>query len=171
MTIMNSIEGLPFSEVGVSDQRSVLLEAAYREHAPRLRQLAHSILGSPAHIDDVVQDAFAKALRSKTGIDHHGAYLRTAVVNGCRDRMRREAVAARGLRRIGNESEVVLDDPDLGEMWGMVRRLRPKQRVVLALRYGEDLSEQQIADELQIPIGTVKTHIARGLAALRKEMK
>lgn len=143
------------------------LEVAYRQHAQNLRQLAHTILGSPTHIEDVVQGAFAKALRAGSVIDHPAAYLRTAVVNGCRDRMRRSRVA----RMAPKDPPISIVDPELDEMWSLVRNLPAKQRLVLALRYGEDMSEIQIAEVLQMPHGTVKTQIARGLARLRKEMQ
>lgn len=143
------------------------LEVAYREQAQNLRQLAHTILGSATHIEDVVQDAFAKALRSRSAIEFPAAYLRTAVVNGCRDRMRRSRTA----RKVVLNEAVSITDPELDEMWSLLRHLPPKQRLVLALRYGEDMGERQIAELLKMPHGTVKTQIARGLATLRKDMK
>ncbi len=50
-----------------------------------------------------------------------------------------------------------------------LRRLPAKQRVVLVLRYWGDESKEQIASELGIPLGTVKSRTARAIQALRKD--
>jgi DNA-directed RNA polymerase specialized sigma24 family protein len=49
-----------------------------------------------------------------------------------------------------------------------IRKLPAKQRAVLVLRYWDEMSEQEIASALGCSPGTVKTHAARALAALRK---
>jgi len=51
-----------------------------------------------------------------------------------------------------------------------VRRLPQRQREVLVLRYYSDLSEQQIAEALDISTGAVKSHAHRALAALRDSL-
>ena len=55
-------------------------------------------------------------------------------------------------------------------LWAASRRLPPRQRAVLVLRYYEDLSEAEIARVLDIPVGTVKTLARRGLARLRRSL-
>jgi RNA polymerase sigma factor (sigma-70 family) len=51
-----------------------------------------------------------------------------------------------------------------------LRRVSPKQRVVIFLRYAEDLPEQEVAELLGCSVGTVKSHASRGLAVLRKTL-
>ncbi len=53
---------------------------------------------------------------------------------------------------------------------GAVRGLPQRQREVLVLRYYSDLSEQQIAEALDISTGAVKSHAHRALAALRESI-
>jgi RNA polymerase sigma factor (sigma-70 family) len=48
-----------------------------------------------------------------------------------------------------------------------LRRLPPRQRAVIVLRYFEDWSEEQIADQLDVSRGTVKSQASKGLASLR----
>ena len=55
-------------------------------------------------------------------------------------------------------------------MWAAVRRLPPRQRAALALRFYEDLPLADIADVLGCRVGTVKSNLHRGLATLRKEL-
>jgi RNA polymerase sigma factor (sigma-70 family) len=53
------------------------------------------------------------------------------------------------------------------EVMAAVRRLPPRQREALVLRYYVDLSEMQTADAMGVTPGAVKSHLARALAALR----
>jgi RNA polymerase sigma-70 factor, ECF subfamily len=55
-------------------------------------------------------------------------------------------------------------------LWQALAELPPPQRAVLVLRYFEDLSEAEIAATLNYPLGTVKSHAARGLDRLRKKV-
>ncbi|MGW5417171.1 sigma-70 family RNA polymerase sigma factor, partial [Actinomadura geliboluensis] len=58
-----------------------------------------------------------------------------------------------------------------GDLDAVLRALPAKQRAVVVLRYWCDLSEQEIAATLGISRGTVKSHTARAMAALRKHMR
>ncbi|MHB1928962.1 MAG: sigma-70 family RNA polymerase sigma factor [Acidimicrobiales bacterium] len=60
--------------------------------------------------------------------------------------------------------------PEVDELWQLLRSLPARQRDALALRYYEDLSLEEVAHLLGCPLGTAKSLIHRGLAALRKEL-
>jgi RNA polymerase sigma factor (sigma-70 family) len=64
-------------------------------------------------------------------------------------------------------------DPVYGEvdLYRALRSLPKRQREVVVLRYFGDLSEHQIASELGVAEGTVKSHASRGLAALRSALE
>jgi RNA polymerase sigma-70 factor (ECF subfamily) len=51
-----------------------------------------------------------------------------------------------------------------------IRELRPEQQEILRLSVYEGWSHQRIADHLQVPLGTVKTHVRRGLIRVRDLM-
>jgi RNA polymerase sigma-70 factor (ECF subfamily) len=57
------------------------------------------------------------------------------------------------------------------DLWKALHQLNEKCKTVLLLRYYQDYSVNQIADILQCPEGTVKTHIRRGLQILRQQLK
>ena len=61
--------------------------------------------------------------------------------------------------------------PELDETWVALAHLRPERRIVVALRFYEDLSHREIADLLGCPVATVRTRLHRGLADLRKEIE
>jgi RNA polymerase sigma factor (sigma-70 family) len=54
-----------------------------------------------------------------------------------------------------------------GAVWQALLQLPPRQRMVIALRYYEDLSEKEIADLLGVSTGTVKSQASRALDKLR----
>lgn len=154
----------------------------YAAHWVSLVRLAHLLVRDGGRAEEIVQDAFVASYPRLARLREDGtaqAYLRRAVVNGCRSTFRHRGVEERYLsatgsradapgRRPGESAEVVAlrHDEDAGLM-AAVHRLPQRQREVLVLRYYSDLTEQQIAYALDISTGTVKAHAHRALAALR----
>ena len=52
----------------------------------------------------------------------------------------------------------------------LVASLPPKQRMVVVLRYQEDLEPEEISELLRVPVGTVKSQLQRSLAILREKV-
>ena len=104
-------------------------------------------------------------------LDRPEAYVRKVLVNRHRSLLRRALLEARHARRTPAEPGYL---PAGGEdglvLWAAVRRLPPRQRAVLVLRYHDDLTEAEVARLLRLPLGTVKTLARRGLAKLRAEL-
>jgi len=61
-------------------------EALYADEAKAMSRLAYLMVGSPEQAQELVHDAFARLYERWDTVDNPGAYLRTTVVNGCRDR-------------------------------------------------------------------------------------
>ncbi len=70
----------------------------------------------------------------------------------------------------GPEEEVLTDELQ-EEVQGAIMGLSPKYRVVMLLRYIENLSLQEISEVVQLPVSTIKTRIHRGREALRKKLR
>lgn len=152
--------------------------ALVRERWPELWRIAVSVTGSTATAEDVVQDVFERAFgdldRFATPVDLR-AWLRRVTVNRAldvrareRQRPQREASVALGS---GSGEAVVFnwathDEP----LMSACRRLSPKHRHVVLLRYWADLSLEEIADALVLPLGTVRSRLSRALAQLRDEL-
>jgi RNA polymerase sigma-70 factor (sigma-E family) len=138
---------------------------------PALLRFGHVLTGSPQEAEDLVQDALAKSLRRwrRVRADNPVAYARRVMINTHLTRWRRWGARV----RLGDVPEAATDDAGLrrGEDWDALRRalarLPPRQRSVLVLRYLEDLPDTTIAALLGCSTGTVRSHAARGLAALR----
>jgi RNA polymerase sigma factor (sigma-70 family) len=141
----------------------------YREAYPGAVRLAWLLTHDHEAAEDVVQDAFVRLRPRITTIEHRPAYLRTAIVNGCRDRARKASRADAGLRRIGVTTELSSTDRP-SELLDAVAGLSYKQRVVLVLRYWADLPEAEIAEIVGVRSATVRSITARALDRLSKEL-
>lgn len=169
-------EGVPIvADPGAESALELLYDAHYR----RLVRLATLLLGEAGSAEEVVQDSFVavhqRMQRSdRAALEDGAAYLRQTVVNRSRSVLRHRKVVdlhrpERPADQAGADEEVLREDRRrrvLRALAGLPRR----QREVLALRYYLDLSEREIAQTLQISPGAVKSHAARGSAALRRSL-
>jgi RNA polymerase sigma-70 factor (sigma-E family) len=137
-------------------------------------RLAYLLTGDRELAEDLVQDAFVRlighfgSLRREDSFD---AYLKRTIVNLSHTTFRRRRVERSYLaRQHAYHSGQTLDLPDVeqrDELWLQLQTLAPRQRAALILRYYEDLSEHQTAEVLGCSVRTVKSLVARGLAAMR----
>lgn len=153
---------------GPVDDDMELLEALYRREHRDLVRLAHLIVGDGARAEELVQDAFIRLLPHVGRSDNPGGYLRTTVVNLCRDDQRRAAVA----RRHPPERPLAVAPPalpaDSSAVWAALQDLPDRQRAALALRYYADLPTDEIARMLEVRPATVRSLLHRGLLALKE---
>jgi RNA polymerase sigma-70 factor (sigma-E family) len=154
------------------------LRDLYLDHRWELVRLASLLLPDLADAEEVTQDAFVKTHLAWGRVrdpDKALAYLRSAVLNGARSRLRHLKVVARTEPvRPGWEQSAettAMAGEDRRSMIGALRSLPDRQRECLALRYYLDLPEAEIASTLGISTGSVKTHIHRGLAALSSRLE
>ena len=143
------------------------------EQAPLFR-IALAVCGDRHLAEEALAEAFARswpALRAGS-VDNPHAYLRRAVLNVLQGRFRRLAVERRARDRRDADGRGELDTAsgvaDRDVVLTALRRLPERQRAVVVLRYYEGLSEAEIAAELRIPAGTVKSTTARASARLRE---
>ena len=138
------------------------------ERVPMVR-LATLMVGSRAIAEEVVQDAFASVSERWNGLERPGAYLRTSVVNGCSQTLRRRSVEDRHrpltLKTPGEIPERLI------ELRSALDRLTDRQRIVVVLRYFVDIPDDEIARMLDVRPSTVRSLAHRALAVLRKELR
>jgi RNA polymerase sigma factor (sigma-70 family) len=114
-------------------------------------------------------EVFAKATSRWTLVrraDHPSAYLRTMVVNLARSKIRRHILERKVGEMFKRREEDIIDRTaeDYGmdiDIWRAVQRLPERQRTVVVLRYLEDMSEPEVAEVLDLPVGTVKSQLSR----------
>ena len=138
------------------------------ERVPMVR-LATLMVGSRAIAEEVVQDAFASVSERWDGLDRPGGYLRTAVVNGCAQVLRRRSVED---RHRPDTLAIHGEIPErLIELRSALGRLTDRQRIVVVLRYFVDVPDEEIAQILDVRPSTVRSLAHRALAVLRKELR
>ena len=133
------------------------IEETYRRHAPRFRRVASAIVRDAATAEDVVHDAFARAVarrRSLRRSDAEIGWIWRIVVNSALSRSRRMQVEARALERVGAEAPPEQTPAD-ERVRDCVARLPERQKLALFLRYYADLDYDTIAAALAIAPGTV----------------
>ena len=142
------------------------IEALFRAEYVGMVRLAYTLVGNNAEAEELVQDSFGEVHRHFDDIRQPGAYLRTTVVSRCRSLLRRRRVMQ------SHPPEAPEDLPfNAGEMWDVLSRLPEDQRIAVVLRYYGQCRASEIADMLGIPGATVRSHVKRGLAGLRKELE
>lgn len=137
----------------------------YRAEFEPMVRLAYLLTGDRETALEVTHDAFVVTCERWSRLDRPGGYLRTAVVNRCRDLGRRQRFRSSAPVP---ERSVVDPDDDLADA---IAALPPKRRAAVVLRYYLDLTEADIAETLGVRPGTVKSLLSRGLAELKASLR
>ena len=171
---MQELEGIIRLRRGEIDGMHILV----RLHSLKAVRTAFLITRDQGVAEDVVQDAFLRAYERISSFDitrPFGPWFLRIVV---REAISAARTASPGLETGSQDAERILDSlPDVSpgpeqalegaelrrEVWDALETLPPKQRAVVVMRYYLDLSEEEMAHELGIAPGTVKSrlHIAR----------
>ncbi|GAA4625874.1 SigE family RNA polymerase sigma factor [Actinoallomurus vinaceus] len=152
--------------------------ALYSAHYRSLVRLSALLVRDLATAEEVVQDAFVAmhgAWRRLRDPDKALSYLRQSVVNRSRSVLRHRAVvekyAPKGLPDAPSAENGAIVELERTAVVKALSGLPTRQREALVLRYYGDLSEAEIANAMGISRGAVKSHTARGMAALRSVLE
>jgi RNA polymerase sigma-70 factor, ECF subfamily len=150
----------------------------------RIHRAALVMTGNPWDADDLAQETFCVLAREShrfAGRSSLYTWLYGILLNLERRHRRRSGIWRNKLRVLwGNETHQPREQAaaenrvEVEEwkrsLWGAVASLPDGQREVLVLRFSEQLSYEEIAEVMQSPLGTVKSRIHHGLAALRERI-
>ncbi len=137
--------------------------------------LAYHFLQDAAAAEDVAQEVFVQLYRNFRSIQSPGHlrfWLRKVTVHRSLDELRRRPPQPISLEEVAEAST----DPAPGDPWlsarlrRLVAALPPKPRMVVILRFQEDLELREIADTLEMPLNTVKSCLRRALAVLQAKL-
>lgn len=146
-----------------------------REHQKMVFSIAQNTLQDRDAAEEIAQEVFLRLYRDLDSIEspqHMVHWLRRVTANRCIDAIRR-----RRWRSVPIDESYPADQREPKDSLAIrtVRRLMgglpARQRVVLALRFQEELEIPEIARTLEMPLNTVKSHLRRGVEALRKGME
>ncbi len=141
------------------------LETVYYASYRRLVIQLYAVCGDLSDAEDAVQEAFVKASgqgRSFERVSNPEAWLRTTAINHQRNSWRHGTVVRRFLGSLPSRDHSPEPSADHVAIVAALGKVDRDQREVLVLHYLADLSVAQIAHELGIPEGTVKSRLARG---------
>jgi RNA polymerase sigma-70 factor (sigma-E family) len=142
-----------------------LYAASYR----RLVVQLYALCGDLADAEDAVQEAFVTAIRKHRDlarVANPEAWVRTVAVNRLRSGWRHTAVVRKYQSSVPGPQAAVEVGPEHVAITAALAQLNDDQRQVVVLHHLADLSTAQIADELGVSEGTVKSRLARGRSQL-----
>ncbi len=177
----------PLAELVEQAQRGdrVALAELIRETQDRVYNLAYRILGNAQEAEDLTQEVFVRmwrALPRFRGDSKFTTWLHTIATNACLNRKRSlrrqldtQLDAANWLDALPSAEDGPAEDllarDERTRLWEMVERLPEKYRLVLTLFYQQQLTYQEIAQVLTLPLGTVKAHLNRARNALAASLE
>jgi RNA polymerase sigma-70 factor (ECF subfamily) len=158
-------------------------ETLYRQYEKLVFRTAFLITGNKQAAEDILQDVFISVWKSRHTFNPQkgklSTWLHRITVNRC-SRISGKSPAAYSLdkkevdlpamNRQSQPEEILLTRIEYDRLLKAMAALDTKHRSVLVLRYFNDLSYSEIADVLQIPLGTVKSRLNQSLKYLKKQM-
>jgi len=151
-------------------------ESIVREHQGMVFSMAYHFLRNRALAEELAQDVFLSLYQNISAIKspaHLVHWLRRVTSHRCLDQARRQKLRSHLSLEAVQEPAVMHAQPDVilsRRLARMVSSLPEKARMVVILRYQEDLHPFEIAEVLEMPINTVKSHLRRSLAMLREKL-
>lgn len=145
-----------------------------RRHGSAVRGLLRRMGAEPSLADDVAQDAFITAFERISEFRGEGtfaAWVKRIAARLYLRRLQRE----RRLGELAIEAAADVSEPPGGaeaaiDLDGALRTLGAGERVCVTLCFGAGLSHSEAAEALNLPLGTVKSHVKRGLEKLRARL-
>ncbi len=167
--------------VGRGDERA--FEMVYDRMAGLVLGIARRVIRNAAHAEEVTQEVMVEIWRTAARFDPErgsaSAWVLTLAHRRSVDRVRsaqaatareHRAALASGPPDYDEVAEAVITASEHEEVRNALDALSPVQREAIMLAYYRGLTQQQVADELGIPLGTVKTRLRDGLLRLRDVM-
>ncbi|PYQ26577.1 MAG: sigma-70 family RNA polymerase sigma factor [Acidobacteria bacterium] len=162
---------LPKAQSGDHDAFAKLVE----QHEAMVYSLAYHFFNDRGRAEEIAQDVFLQLYRNLGTIEsdaHLLFWLRQVTTRRCIDVTRRTRLKAVSLEDAGElraaekRSDALFDR----KMRALLDELPDIQRVVVTLRYQEDLDPSDICQIIKLPVNTVKSHLHRALQSLRRRL-
>ena len=170
---LSSLHDVELASLAASGDRQAFGELV-RRHGSAVRSLLRRMGVSAAEADDLAQDAFIAAFESIAEFRGEGAFggwVKKIAARACIRRVQKDRQLRARLEAAELQEPAVLADPgrrmDLDEA---LKGLAEGERLCVSLCYGSGLSHAEAAEALNLPLGTVKSHVKRGLDRLKARL-
>ena len=144
-----------------------------RRHGSGVRHLLRRMGAQAAEADDVAQDAFLAAFERITEFRGEGTFagwVKRIAARQYLRRLQREKKLAAFAQESGEEEAHDADADGRIDLDEGLKSLSPAERLCVSMCYGAGLSHAEAAEALNLPLGTVKSHVKRGLEKLRTRL-
>jgi len=165
----------------LSGGRPDALALVYERFGPLVYSIALRSLRARSDAEDVTQQVFVSAWRSRDSFDPKrgtlAGWLVTITRNKVADALRERQRQSRVLLQVAGRATVPASDAPSDQVVDRIMladelaQLPESQRLVMVLAFYSDLTHEQIAKVLGLPLGTVKSHIRRSLQRLRSRLE
>ena len=152
-------------------------EQLFRRHYEKMYNLARCILSNDDESKDVVSDVFAKILADDVVLmpGSEEGYLMRSVRHRCLNLIAHKSVKERVAKLLLNDAEVILSedtDERLEQLMLLIEDLEPPiRKLIFRLRYLQEKSYQEVADEVGVSKVTVFNHLSQALDWIRTHFK
>lgn len=151
------------------------LGVLYREHAAAVWRYTRTRLPTDADAEDVTSDVFARALRSGHTYDPARgtprAWLMGIARHACADWWRRRRPEDPVAQTPDQATEDLAARESVASLGGALSALSEREREAIALRFGAELSSQEIGDHLGISPTAARMLVHRAVTKLRREVR
>ena len=151
------------------------IEQLFRRHYEKMYNLARCILSNDDESKDVVSDVFAKILADDIVLmpGSEEGYLMRSVRHRCLNLIAHKSVKERVAKLLLNDADVILSedtDERLEQLMLLIEDLEPPiRKQIFRLRYLQEKSYQEVADEVGVSKVTVFNHLSQALDRIRKQ--
>lgn len=166
-------------KVGFARGDEACLEEVFRRFAPLIYTIAYRALQSSSDGEEITQEVFVSAWRGRASYQADKGslvgWLIAIARNKVADRLRARGREVRLVQAVAN-SDVQVQSEGLSTLIDRlvlteeIRQLPHPRGIILQLAFWEGRSYPQIAEQLDLPLGTVKSHVRRGLLHLRARL-
>jgi RNA polymerase sigma-70 factor (ECF subfamily) len=144
-----------------------------RRHGSAVRALLRRMGAQPSEADDVAQDAFLQAFEKCAEFRGEGTFAAWVKRIAARLYLKRKAKNARYVAELEPDQAEAVAAPDTAghvDLDEALKGLSEVERLCVSLCHGAGLSHPEIATAMNLPLGTVKSHVKRGLDKLRARL-
>jgi RNA polymerase sigma-70 factor (ECF subfamily) len=157
----------------VAAEDTVAFEALVRRYQSRVRNWLRQLTHDAASADDLAQETFIRAWQRMQTFQGRGKFVSwiMKVAFNCFLQARRRRDFGAAVAVIERQDDVVvpsLESPDAAKMLAV---LSPDERLVMILCHAHELSHSEVAEVLEMPLGTVKSHSQRAKVKIRERFR
>lgn len=162
-------------------------EWLYQQHHGLVLKTAYLITANREEAEDVLQEVFVSVWKSRDTFDPSKSkfttWLHRITINQCAKTHRRKQPAIQSLDKVQEQGsfmtetnsaqlpdQIAIQNSDYEDLMNTLSLLDYKHRSVMVLRYFNDQSYDEIAQTLEVPLGTVKSRINQALKSIRNQM-